>query len=363
MGFNLNVMRKKVFLALFLGICSKYAVAQSCSDGPSDGNQSFFTFCQSGSSYTYTGNYSITVGNGITFKINGNVTIIGTLTINLLGSTSIMEVLSPYTLHATNMTFSGSATAKNLVVDGPSGKIIVDNTLDFGGLTIDLDGSGSISAGAITGAGNISCNSDGSCPTTTAGSCSPSGSSFCTTGGFVLPIELLFFKGDVSGESVALSWSTATEINFDYFSVQRSGDGKTFDEIAQIKGHGTTNKQHSYKYLDTDPIIGRSYYRLISNDFDGYQQVFNVVSMEYQGDKKFSISPNPSDGTSVNLNFNFANETEGQVTIYDNVGSVIGTYHVASNGAISFNHALTTGIYMAKYTSMTFSRTERFLVK
>jgi hypothetical protein len=338
-------------------------MGQSCTDNPSDGNKTFFTFCQAGSSYTYTGNYSLTVGNGITLTINGNVTINGTLTINLLGSTSILEIQSPYTLHATNMTFSGSATAKNIVVDGPSGKIVVDNTLDFGGLDIDLDGSGNISAGAITGAGNITCNNDSNCPNVSASSCSPSTSSFCTTGGFILPIELLFFKGDVASESVELTWATATELNFDYFSLERSNDGKAFNEIAQIKGHGTTNKQHSYSYDDKEAIIGRSYYRLISNDFDGYRQVFNVVSIDFQGKKAFTVSPNPSDGTSVNLNFNFANETGGQVIIYDNVGSVVGTYSVALNGSINFTHTLTTGIYMAKYTSASFTKTERFLVK
>lgn len=357
-------MTKKIFILVFATIGSFYAAGQaSCTDNPADGDKTFFSFCQAGSSYTYTGNYSLTIGNNVTLTINGNVTINGTLTINMVGSGSILEIQSPYTLRATNMTYSGSATAKNIVVDGPSGKMVVDNTLDFGGLNIDLDGAGSITAGSIIGATNISCNSDSNCPNTTSSSCLPSGSPFCTTGGFILPIELLFFKGNVSNGSVALSWSTAAELNFDYFSLERSNDGKTFNEIAQVKGHGTTSKQNSYSYEDNEPIVGRSYYRLISNDFDGYQQVFNVVLVDYQGEKTFSVSPNPSDGTSVNLNFNFANDTGGQVVIYDNVGSIIGVYPVTSGGAISFTHMLTTGIYMAKYTSTAFTKTERFLVK
>jgi len=357
-------MTKKIFLGVLATIWSLYAAGQaSCTDNPSDGNKTFFTYCQTGSSLNYTGNYTLTIGNGITLTINGNVTINGTLTVNLLGSTSILEIQSPYTLRATNMTFSGSATAKNIVVDGPSGKMIVDNTLNFGGLDIDLDGSGSISAGTITGAGNITCNNDSNCPNVSASSCSPSTSSFCTTGGFVLPIELVFFKGNVAGESVALTWATATELNFDYFSLERSNDGKAFNEIAQVKGHGTTNKQHTYSYEDTEPIIGRSYYRLISNDFDKYQQVFNVVSVDYQGAKTFSVSPNPSDGASMKLNFNFANETDGQVIIYDNVGSIVGVYPVTSSGSISFTHTLSTGVYIAKYTSTALTRTERFMVK
>ncbi|MDZ7645815.1 MAG: hypothetical protein U5K54_00810 [Cytophagales bacterium] len=37
-----------------------------------------------------------------------------------------------------------------------------------------------------------------------------------------------------------MNWSTATELNFDYFSIERSEDGLIFSEIAQVKGHGTT---------------------------------------------------------------------------------------------------------------------------
>ncbi|HTH58182.1 MAG TPA: T9SS type A sorting domain-containing protein, partial [Cyclobacteriaceae bacterium] len=353
-------MRKGICLAFIVSICSFYSAAQSCSDGPSDGNQSFFTFCQTGSSLNYTGAYAITVGNGITLTINGNVTINGTLTISMVGSTSILHILSPYTLHVTNMTFSGSATAKNIVVDGPSGKIVVDNTLDFGGLSIDLDGAGSISAGSITGAGNISCNGDGNCPSTTAGSCSPSGSTFCTTGGFVLPVELLYFKNDVSDESVTLSWATASELNFDYFSLERSSDGKVFEEIAQVKGNGTTNKAHTYSYKDDNPLIGLSYYRLTSIDFDGYRETFTAVSASYRGPKRFTISPNPSDGSSIKLNINFADETNGQVIVYNNMGSIMGTYPVTSNGSINFPQTLTAGVYMARYTSTSFTSTERF---
>jgi hypothetical protein len=190
-----------------------------------------------------------------------------------------------------------------------------------------------------------------------------SGPTSCVSSCTALPVLLIDFKAKSDVSSVHLQWSTASELNFDYFSLQRSSDGKSFSEITQVKGHGTTKESHSYSYEDTDPIIGLSYYRLISNDFDGYQEIFKVVSVEFHGDKKFSVSPNPSDGTSVKLNFNFANDEDAQVIIYDNVGSVIGTYHISGSGTINFDSSLKSGIYLAKYTSSSFTKTERFLVK
>ncbi len=178
-----------------------------------------------------------------------------------------------------------------------------------------------------------------------------------------LPVVLDYFNALVSSNKVSLEWKTDSEINFNYFSLERSIDGKSFDEIAQIKGHGTTNEAHKYAYEDNDPIIGRSYYRLTSNDFDGYQETFRVVSVEYHGEKKFHISPNPSDGSSVKFNFNFENDADAQVIIYDNLGSAIGSYHVFGNASIDFENSLKSGVYLAKYTSATFTKTERFLVK
>jgi hypothetical protein len=87
-----------------------------------------------------------------------------------------------------------------------------------------------------------------------------------------------------------------------------------------------------------------------------------VVSVVFHGVKKFHVSPNPSDGSTIKLNFNFENAPEGMVTIYDNLGSVVGNFSVES-GSISFESPLKMGVYLAKYSSPTFTKTERFLVK
>jgi len=120
-----------------------------------------------------------------------------------------------------------------------------------------------------------------------------------------------------------------------------------------------TSEKHDYEFADDFPLIGKNYYRLTSVDFDSYQEAFNVIVQEYSGQKDLQISPNPTDGHLVSLHFNF-DESNGQLIIYDNLGSVVGVYPVSESGTISFANALTNGIYLAKYSSPSFTKTIRF---
>jgi len=336
------------------------------------GDASFFSACNggtTGSSLTYAGDYTMTVKANTTLQINGNVTINGTLTIDVSsGNGTQLEILSPYTLKATNVIFIGNGNSKQLLVDGPSGKFLVTNNLCGGGYQITL-GSGTSSAGtitvqgSITGAGNFSCGTP--CPTTTVGVTCDGGtdpsSSWCKSINVVMPIILSSFNAIANEQSVDITWSTASEINFDYFNLEKSSNGKDFYSMANIKGHGTTNEQHVYFYEDNFPLIGKNYYRLTSVDFDNYQETFKIIVQNYSGEKDFQISPNPSDGKTINLHFNF-DSSDGQVVIYDNMGSIVESFEIDETDKVSFANSLKDGIYLAKYSSPTFSKAIRFLV-
>ncbi len=79
------------------------------------------------------------------------------------------------------------------------------------------------------------------------------------------------------------------------------------------------------QFEDNFPLIGKNYYRLTSIDFDNYRETFKVIVRDYSSDKDFQVSPNPSDGRAINLNFNFESKN-GQVIIYDNMGSMVGRF-------------------------------------
>ncbi|MBI1768462.1 MAG: T9SS type A sorting domain-containing protein [Bacteroidetes bacterium] len=319
------------------------------------------TAIANGTNTTTVANFRVDLNNSVVLTISNNVTIHGTFDITG-GPGSELSVNGgggSTTLHVTGDL--GDATNNGVIynVQGSNDHMQVDGTL-YGKNNDALTGSGTISGGAINVKNGTTCGSP--CPASGGFTTCTAGDSFCTTYS-VLPITLLFFKGDLSQDNVVLTWATAAELNFDYFSLERSSEGKLFNEITQVKGHGTTNEMHQYSFEDNDPIIGRSYYRLTSIDFDRYTETFPVVLVEYHGEKKFQISPNPSDGATVKLDFNFENDADGQVTIYDNLGSAIGTYNVQGSGSINFENTLKSGIYLAKYTSAAFTKTERFLVK
>ena len=179
-----------------------------------------------------------------------------------------------------------------------------------------------------------------------------------------LPIKLIFCKVNRIGTSLVLQWATATELNFDHFSVERSADGKTFSEISRIKGHGTTNTRNDYELYDTQPLIGKNYYRLKSKDFDGYTEYFDVVVADYSGEKLFVVSPNPSDGSILNFALNFSPDENSIIVIYDNLGTTIQFARpVDVQQVITFANRLKSGLYYAKISTKDLTMVEKFIVR
>ncbi|MCB0589624.1 MAG: matrixin family metalloprotease [Phaeodactylibacter sp.] len=96
-----------------------------------------------------------------------------------------------------------------------------------------------------------------------------------------LPVELLSFEGHKQGNAVALSWQTATEANNDFFTLERSADGKAFETIARVPGAGNSTLLQHYSYTDKAPLPGNNYYRLSQTDFDGRQSYEGIVFIRF----------------------------------------------------------------------------------
>ena len=112
----------------------------------------------------------------------------------------------------------------------------------------------------------------------------------------VLPITLVYFKAITKNEIVYLNWETASELNNDYFTVERSTNGKNWEKIQTIDGAGSSSQSKQYKAFDKYPYSGVSFYRLKQTDFDGkffYSKVVSVVIKKNNG-KTAIIYPNPA---------------------------------------------------------------------
>lgn len=112
-----------------------------------------------------------------------------------------------------------------------------------------------------------------------------------------LPIELLSFDAKVSNATtIELNWQTATETNNDFFTIERSTNGATYEVIATVDGAGNSISIKSYSAKDNSPQEGTSYYRLKQTDFNGHFEYSSSLAIEYSKSGNgciLSVYPNP----------------------------------------------------------------------
>jgi len=130
----------------------------------------------------------------------------------------------------------------------------------------------------------------------------------CTWGftgsGIILPIELGEFTAQHTGSQVELQWVTLSETNNDYFTIQRTVDGLSFENIAKVDGAGSSQTRLTYNYVDYNPFKGTSYYRIMQTDFNGafkYSEL-RSVSTANDGDLELVRTVNLM-GQEIGLNY------------------------------------------------------------
>lgn len=110
-----------------------------------------------------------------------------------------------------------------------------------------------------------------------------------------LPVNLLNFSANRQDDKVLLEWTTLSETNNDYFSIEVSTDAVNFEEVTRVSGAGNSNTLLTYRTFDNNPISGVSYYRLRQVDFDGKSMYSGarVVEMPTLWRTEVLVSPNP----------------------------------------------------------------------
>ncbi|MGK0365907.1 MAG: hypothetical protein ACI85O_002977 [Saprospiraceae bacterium] len=107
-----------------------------------------------------------------------------------------------------------------------------------------------------------------------------------------LLVELINLEANKKDENVLLNWSTATEINNDYFLIEH--DGKNFERIEQVAGVGNSDLINHYNFTHKNPANGFNYYRLQQVDYDGQFAYSDIVSVKVRDEnQEVSVYPNP----------------------------------------------------------------------
>jgi hypothetical protein len=147
-----------------------------------------------------------------------------------------------------------------------------------------------------------------------------------------VPIELLNFNANQLGKQVKLDWQTATEINNDYFTIERTADGINFETLDTIDGAGNSIYTLSYYTFDEVPLKGVSYYHLKQVDFNGDFSFSQLRSVNFDGSEIILDSyPNPSVGEDIDITLSGFDGTADMlhIAIYDGLSRLI--YQEESN--------------------------------
>ena len=101
-----------------------------------------------------------------------------------------------------------------------------------------------------------------------------------------LPVDLKYFNAEPRAKKVVLSWETVSEINNNYFAIEKSTDGKNFMEAGRINGAGNSAEALNYSFTDNQPLSFLiSYYRLKQVDYDGKINYSRTVPVIFSSDE------------------------------------------------------------------------------
>jgi hypothetical protein len=169
-----------------------------------------------------------------------------------------------------------------------------------------------------------------------------------------LPIELLEFDLQGTDAGVLVTWATATEINNDFFTLERSRVPVEFEPIAQVKGAGNRIGRTEYRFTDAGPPGGLVYYRIKQTDFDGSFTYSPVKSIVIAGELTLTlvVHPNPTTGREVRFRISGGGESRMAVDFKDQLGrswySGVIRYEPErpQDFTLSFGNDLAPGLYI-----------------
>ena len=145
---------------------------------------------------------------------------------------------------------------------------------------------------------------------------------------------------------VDLEWRTKSETNNDFFTIERSTDGTSWEVIGTMPGSGTTSAEHNYTFTDFSAPEGIVYYSLKQTDIDGLSIVSKIISVDVVDESSSPtviLYPNPAFSYVVLK----SNENLIITGMYSSDNKLICDYRIAYD--IIVVHELQAGVYYIQY--------------
>jgi len=185
---------------------------------------------------------------------------------------------------------------------------------------------------------------------------------------FTMPVEWLSFEADYIDNAVKLNWSTASEKDNDYFTIERSADAQTWNEIGIVNGAGNSSTIHDYEFVDplfnSPPLKGGEpagegvvYYRLKQTDYDGKYSYSNIVYVKPETTDDLQLAVDNSSPEELKCTLFTREDADVTLCIIDLQGRILQKEKVhAFKGANFFQLSisnLNSGLYFIKATTPT----------
>ncbi len=195
----------------------------------------------------------------------------------------------------------------------------------------------------------------------------------------IIPVEMLSFTSEVTGNDVKLFWSTATETNNSGFEIQkqvanRQSAVSKWESIGFVPGFGTTTEVHHYSFVDESLQSGNYQYRLKQVDFDGSFTYSDIIEVEVLSPNVFSLEqnyPNPYN-PSTTIRYEIPEQSFVTIKVYDVLGNEIatlvneekpaGSYEVEFNIYSDEGQNLVSGVYFYKLQVGNFIQTKKMVL-
>lgn len=175
-----------------------------------------------------------------------------------------------------------------------------------------------------------------------------------------LPLTLIAFDAIPEEDFVLVKWVTEEELDTDFFTIEKTRDGRDFSFVGETLAAGYTEpgEQAHYELIDEEPFNGTSFYRLKTTDFDGAISLSHLVEVQFSDATAwdFTLYPNPNTGRHFSVEPTGLEDDETlQLQIIDANGRVLRTEKIrnASNIPHRFDlrDRLPAGSYLIRVTS------------
>ena len=188
--------------------------------------------------------------------------------------------------------------------------------------------------------------------------------------GTSLPVELLSFIASCDNEKVKINWSTSSELNNDYFKVEKSRDNNSWEYVTTVPGAGNSNSIINYSIYDEVPYnetvqgIEPSYYRLKQVDYNGDYKYYGPVATICK--EQFIFNAFVNENKNITVNFGASNGQLYAITLFDNNGKKIidisGNSTDGLNQVILNTKSLSSAMYILLYKKGNEYETKKIII-